>query len=229
MAKRGSRDLSQSAPDYDDLRERASAFGLATLTDTEALRLFLDRSLQRGARTWAEVLIGRWGSLNRVLAADVAELAEVVGSQAAVDLKLVHDATLRVIKGQILKREVISSWDAVKAYVRVSLAGRGREQFRVLFLDNRNRLISDEMMGEGTTDHAPVYPREIARRALQLDACAVILVHNHPGGSPSASTSDIKVTQEIVEACRPLRILVHDHLIVADHEVTSFKTLGLIA
>lgn len=228
MARRSNRDLSQPRAEYDALRERASTFGLATLTDIEALRLFLDRSLQRGAQTWAEVLIGRWGSLSRVLAADVAELVEVVGSQAAVDLKLVHDATLRVMKGQILKREVISSWDAVKAYVRVSLAGRGREQFRVLFLDNRNRIISDEMMGEGTTDHAPVYPREIARRALQLDACAVILVHNHPGGTPSPSAADIKVTQEIVEACRPLRILVHDHLIVADDEVTSFKTLGLI-
>lgn len=228
MSRRGSRSLSQPRADYDDLRERASTFGLATLTDIEALRLFLDRSLQREARTWAELLIGRWGSLNRVLAAEVAELVEVVGSEAAVDLKLVHDATLRVMKAQILKREVISSWDTVKAYVRVSLAGRGREQFRVLFLDNRNRLISDEMMGEGTTDHAPVYPREIARRALQLDACAVILVHNHPGGDPSPSTADTKVTQEIVEACRPLRIIVHDHLIVADHEVTSFKTLGLI-
>ena len=139
MARHGSRGLSQPRADYDDLRERASTFGLATLTDIEALRLFLDRSLQRGARTWAEVLIGRWGSLNRVLAAEVAELVEVVGPHAAVDLKPMHDATLRVMKGQILELEVISSWDAVVAYVRESLGGRGREQFRVLFLDNRNR------------------------------------------------------------------------------------------
>jgi DNA repair protein RadC len=215
-------------PPYDGLRERASRFGLAALEDVEALELFLARSFSKGARTWAQVLLRRWGSLDRVLCADVADLQEVLGPSAAVDLKLLHEATLRIMAGSIVQRELIPSWSALLAYIRVGLAGRSRERFRVLFLDKRNRLIIDEVMGEGTIDHAPVYPRELVRRALQLDASALILVHNHPSGEPTPSQADISVTAEIVEACRHLRITVHDHLIVAGEEVTSFKALGLI-
>lgn len=213
---------------YVGLRERASRFGLAALEEAEALELFLARSFPKGARTWAQVLLRRWGSLSQVLCADVADLQEVVGVATAVDLKLLHEATLRVMASSIVQRDLISSWSALLAYIRVGLAGRGRERFRVLFMDRRNRLILDEVMGEGTADHAPVYPRELIRRALQLDACAVILVHNHPSGDPTPSQADISVTKEIVEACRHLRITVHDHLIVAGEQVTSFKTLGLM-
>lgn len=220
--------LGSGGPPYDGLRERASRFGLAALEDVEALELFLARSFPNGARTWAQVLLRRWGCLNRVLGADLTDLQEVLGLSAAVDLKLLHEATLRVTAASIVHRDLISSWNSLLAYIRIGLAGRGRERFRVLFLDKRNRLLIDEVMGEGTIDHAPVYPRELIRRALQLDASALILVHNHPSGDPTPSQADISVTKEIVEACRHLRITVHDHLIVAGDDVTSFKALGLI-
>lgn len=209
------------------LRERAAVYGLEALSESDVLELFLTRSLKSGAKTWAQVLLGTWQSLAGVLGADVEDLRAVVGREAAVDLKLLHEATLRVLAGSIRNRDVLSSSTALQAYLRVKLAERTREQFRVLFLDKRNQLISDELMGQGTTDHAPVYPREVVRRAIQLDACALVLVHNHPSGDPSPSHADIKMTQEVVAACAPLRIVVHDHLLIAGQTVVSFKALGL--
>lgn len=210
------------------LQDRAVQFGLEALSDSEALELFLKRSTARGARTWASVLLGRWGSLDRVLAADLRTLEGLIGRAAAIDLKLLQDATRRILTRSVLKRDVISSWDALLAYLKVDLAERTREQFRVLFLDKRNRLIADEVMGHGTIDHAPVYPREVLRRALELEASAIILVHNHPSGDPTPSSADRAVTQEIVNAASALRVTVHDHIVVAREGVTSFKTLGLI-
>jgi DNA repair protein RadC len=122
---------------------------------------------------------------------------------------------------------VISSWSALLAYVKTALAHEAREQFRVLFLDKKNQLIADEVMNRGTVDHAPVYPREVMRRALELSASAVILVHNHPSGDPTPSSADIDMTRQIVEAGRSLRIAVHDHLIAARDGVASLKALGL--
>ena len=203
-------------------------FGLEALSDSEALELFLARSIARGAQTWARALLNRWGSLDRVLSADLRTLEGLIGRAAAIDLKLLHDATRRILAGSVLKRDVISSWDALLAYLKVDLAERTREQFRVLFLDKRNRLIADEAMGHGTTDHAPVYPREVLRRALELEASAIILVHKHPSGDPTPSSADRAVTQEIVNGASALRITVHDHVVVASEGVASFKTLGLI-
>jgi DNA repair protein RadC len=128
----------------------------------------------------------------------------------------------------VVKRPVISSWSALLAYTKAALAHAPREQFRVLFLDKKNQLIADEVMNEGTVDHAPVYPREVARRALELSASAVILVHNHPSGDPTPSAADIDMTRQVVEAGRALRIAVHDHLVVGRDGVASFKALGLI-
>lgn len=210
------------------LRERAAHFGLGALDDAEALELFLRRSVPRGAKTWAGVLLGRWGSLDRVLSADLRTLEGLIGRTAAVDLKLLHEAGRRVLVGSIMKRNVISSWSALMAYLKVDLAERSREQFRVLFLDKKNQLIADEVMGEGTTDHAPVYPREVIRRALELEACALILVHNHPSGDPTPSSADRDITQQIIEAGRLLRITIHDHLVVGREGIASFKALGLI-
>ncbi|MEO6378907.1 MAG: DNA repair protein RadC, partial [Caulobacteraceae bacterium] len=122
----------------------------------------------------------------------------------------------------------VSSSSALHAYVKLALAHEGREQFRVMFLDKKNQIIADEVMNQGTVDHAPVYPREIMRRALELSASAVILVHNHPSGDPTPSRADIEVTKNIVQAGRALEIAVHDHLVVGRHGVTSFKTLGLL-
>ena len=137
-------------------------------------------------------------------------------------------ANERVLRDSIGSRTVISSWNALLGYVRVAMAGKTREEFRVLFLDKKNALIADEMMNRGTVDHAPVYPREIIKRALEVDASAIILVHNHPSGDPEPSSADIDMTRQVIEAGRPLRITVHDHLIVGAQSTTSFKALGFI-
>jgi DNA repair protein RadC len=211
------------------LRERALSGGLAALPDYELLELYLFRTFPRGdVKPIAKALLQRFGSLQAALAASVDELRQVkgVGEAAALDLKMLQEASLRVARAQVVRRPVISSWSALLAYVRTALAHEPREQFRVLFLDKKNQLIADEVMNQGTVDHAPVYPREIMRRALELSASAVILVHNHPSGDPTPSHADIEMTRQVVDAGRSLRIAVHDHLVVG-REVASFKALGL--
>jgi len=151
-----------------------------------------------------------------------------IGAETALDLAALHEVARRVIKEEANKRTVISSWTALVAYVRLSLQHEAREQFRVLYLDNRNQLILDEIQNRGTVDHAPVYPREVVRRALELSAKSMIIVHNHPSGDPTPSRPDIEMTRQIVEAARALGIDVHDHLIVGRDGVASFKQLGLM-
>ena len=214
----------------DRLRERALAGGFAALPDYEALELQLFRSIPRGdVKPLAKQLLLRFGSLSGVLGASVEELKTVrgVGDAVALDLKLTHEMALRCARESVGKRAVISSWSALLAYVKTALAHETREQFRVVFLDKKNQLIADEVMNRGTVDHAPVYPREVMRRALELAASAVILVHNHPSGDPTPSAADIDMTRQIVEAGRPLHIAVHDHLIAARDGVASLKALGL--
>jgi DNA repair protein RadC len=206
------------------LRARAAAAGLEALPDYEALELFLFRSIpQRDVKPLAKALIARFGSLAAVLAASAEDLQSVRGADARGRL-LKAGLAFEPLKG----RAVISSWSQLLAYVRLALAHETREQFRVLFLDKKNQLIADEVMNRGTVDHAPVYPREVMRRALELAASAVILVHNHPSGDPRPSRADIEMTQEVVEAGRALRIAVHDHLVAGRDGVASFKGLGLI-
>jgi DNA repair protein RadC len=223
------RPLSPHAGHRERLRARA-AISFAALPDYELLELLLARSLPRGdVKPIAKALLVRFGGLAAVLSATLEELASIkgVGPSMALDLKLLQEATLRMGAGEVRKRTVISSWNALLAYVRVAMAHEGREQFRVLFLDKKNQLIADQVMNHGTVDHAPVYPREIMRRALELSASAVILVHNHPSGDPTPSSADIDMTRQVVEAARPLRITVHDHLVVGREGVASFKALGL--
>ncbi|PZQ65344.1 MAG: hypothetical protein DI570_01970, partial [Phenylobacterium zucineum] len=218
------------APHYaghrERLRDRASAGGLAALPDYEVLELLLFRSIPRGdVKPLAKQLLARFGSLGGVLGATAEELRTVagIGEAAALDLKLLHEAGLRTAREQVAKRPVISSWGALLAYVKAALAHEAREQFRVLFLDKKNQLIADEVMNRGTVDHAPVYPREVVRRALELSASAIILVHNHPSGDPTPSTADVDMTRQVVDAARPMRIAVHDHLIAARDGVASLK------
>nr|ALS91457.1 radc: DNA repair protein [uncultured bacterium] len=213
------------------LRARALDGGLAALPDYEVLELWLFRAIRRGdVKPLAKRLLARFGSLSGVLGATIADLKTVagVGPELALDLKLMHEAAQRMAHEQVTKRPVISSWSALLAYVKTTLAHEAREQFRVAFLDKKNQLIADEMLGRGTVDHAPVYPREVARRALELSASAVILIHNHPSGDPTPSTADVEMTRQVVEALRALRIGVHDHLVVGRQGVASFKALGLI-
>jgi DNA repair protein RadC len=214
----------------DRLRTRA-AQGLSALPDYELLELFLFRSLPQGdIKPLAKALLDRFGSLAGVLGARPEALTTVkgVGASVALDLRLLHEAVLRVGRAEATKRPVISSWSALLAYVRTALAHEPREQFRVLFLDKKNQLIADETMNEGTVDHAPVYPREVARRALELAASAIILVHNHPSGDPTPSAADVDMTRQVIEAGRVLKIAVHDHLVVGRHGVASLKALGLM-
>ena len=215
----------------DRLRHRARRGGLEALPDYELLELFLYRSIPRAdVKPLAKALLARFGGLAALLSAPLEDLRTVpgVGQSVALDLKLMQEAALRMGRETLTRRPLISSWSALLAYVRTALAHEPREQFRVLFLDRKNQLIADEMLGRGTVDHAPVYPREVARRALELSACALILVHNHPSGDPAPSSADIDMTRQIVEAVRPLRIEVHDHLVVGRDGVASFKALGLI-
>jgi DNA repair protein RadC len=211
------------------LRQRA-AISFSALPDYELLELLLARSLPRGdIKPIAKALLARFGALAAVLGATPEELRTVsgVGPAVALDLKLLHEATIRMGRCEARKRTVISSWTALLAYAKTAMAGASREQFRVLFLDKKNQLILDEVMNEGTVDHAPVYPREVMRRALELSASAVILAHNHPSGDPTPSSADVDMTRQIVEAGRPLRITVHDHIVVGRDGVASLKALGL--
>ena len=213
------------------LRDRATAGGLPALPDYELLELFLFRSIpKRDVKPLAKQLLVRFGSLSGVMGATLEELRTVpgVGAAVALDLKLLHEAALRMGREAVARRPVISSWSALVAYVQTALAHEAREQFRVLFLDRKNQLIADEMLNRGTVDHAPVYPREVVRRALELSASALILVHNHPSGDPTPSSADVDMTRQVVDAARSLRIAVHDHLVVGRHGVASFKSLGLL-
>ncbi len=215
----------------DRLRDRATAGGLTALPDYEVVELLLFRSVPRGdVKPLAKQLLARFGSLGGVLGATTEALRTVagVGEAVALDLKLLHEATLRTAREKVARRPVISSWSALLDYVKTALAHEAREQFRVLFLDKKNQLIADETMNRGTIDHAPVYPREVVRRALEFSASAVILVHNHPSGDPTPSTADIDMTRQIIAAARPLHITVHDHLVVGRDGVASFKALGLM-
>jgi DNA repair protein RadC len=212
------------------LRRRVADHGPRALAESETLELLLVHSAPRGPHPalLAGALLARFGSLAQVFGATLPELALVVGEPVAVELKLLHDLVLRVLEFRVRKRCLLSSWAAVNAYLKASLGGRTREAFRVLYLDKANQLIADELMGEGTVDHAPVYPREVMRRALELAASACCLVHNHPSGSASPSSADIEMTRRVVEAGRALGVAIHDHFLVAGDEVVSFKALGLM-
>ena len=202
----------------------------AAAEDRALISACLGGRLGSGAETTAGVLLARFGSLSGVFGASAEALAGTPGMtlDAAVELVRVQALAVRLARAEIAPRSVISSWTALLAYVGTALRHERREQFRVLFLDVRNTLIRDETLGTGTIDHAPVYPREVIRRALELSASNLILVHNHPGGDPTPSHADIEMTKQIIEAGRLLKIAVHDHLVAGRDGVASFKSLGLI-
>jgi DNA repair protein RadC len=213
------------------LRERFHQAGAERLSDYELLELLLFRSIPRAdTKARAKALLKRFGSLAEVLGAPEHLLREVedIGEGAAMDLKIVAAAAQRMARGQIEGREILSSWDRVLDYCRAAMAFEAREQFRILFLDKKNTLIADEVQQTGTVDHTPVYPREVVRRALELSATAIILVHNHPSGDPTPSRADIDMTKTIIEAARPLGIAVHDHIIIGKKCYASMKGLLLI-
>lgn len=204
---------------------------LETMAERDLLALLLGRTGSLGdSRLAAGNLLARFGGLAAVVAADASELARTPGldASAVADLKLLRQLCVRLVRSEVGARPSISSWTALLAYVRVALAHEPREQFRALFLDKRNALLRDEFVGHGTVDHAPVYPREVIRRALELSASALILVHNHPSGDPTPSRPDIEMTRKIVEAAGVFGLEVHDHLVVGRDATASFKSLGLL-
>jgi DNA repair protein RadC len=213
------------------LRGRFREAGADALSDYEMLELVLFRAIpQRDVKPLAKQLIATFGSYAEVLAAPVQRLGEIkgLGDAAITEIKVVQAAAARMLKGEVKKREVLSSWSSVLDYCRGVMAFDDTEQFRILFLDKRNNLIADEKQQKGTVDHTPVYPREVVKRALELSATAIILVHNHPSGDPTPSRADIVMTEAIVDVAKPLGILVHDHIIVGKEGHASLKTLKLI-
>src|SRR6185312_11145827 len=227
--------LSEEAPHYhghrERLRSRFREAGSDAVSDYELLELVLFRAIpQRDVKPLAKELIAKFGSFAEVVAAPTARLKEIkgLGEAAITELKVVHAAASRLARGQLQKRTVLSSWSSVIDYCRTAMAYADKEQFRLLFLDKRNQLIADEVQQVGTVDHTPVYPREVVKRALELSATALILVHNHPSGDPTPSHADIQMTQTIIDIARPLGIAVHDHIVVGKEGHASFKSLRLI-
>lgn len=213
------------------LRERFISAGSASLADHELLELLLfGVILRRDAKPIAKALLAQFKNIGGVLGADIEALKKVpeVGESIAVHLKAVHAILLRGESQNLKSAPIMDNWASLLNYLKMSLENEKREQFRVLFLDKKLRLLIDEKMGDGTIDHAPVYPREIARRALELSASSVILVHNHPSGDAKASAQDIAMTRKIVMALAQLEIKVIDHLIVASEGTTSFAAMGLL-
>jgi DNA repair protein RadC len=213
------------------LRERFLKGGSDALADYELLELVLFRALPRGdVKPLAKELLKQFGSFAEVVSAPIERLKSIkgVGAAAITELKIVEAAAHQLARGQVQKRTVLSSWSSVLDYCRTAMAFADKEQLRILFLDKRNRLIADEVQQEGTVDHTPVYPREVVKRALELSATAVILVHNHPSGDPTPSQADIAMTKEIVSVAQPLGISVHDHIIVGKDGHASLKGLRLI-
>jgi DNA repair protein RadC len=213
--------LAEASPHYlghrDRLRTRFLEAGTDALSDYELLELVLFRALpRRDVKPLAKSLIAKFGSFAEVVSASEARLGEVkgLGDAAITELKIVQAAASRLARGQVKGKTMLSSWSAVLDYCRTAMAFAEKEQFRILFLDKRNQLIADELQQTGTVDHTPVYPREVVKRALELSATAIILVHNHPSGDPTPSNADIQMTQSILEIVKPLGISVHDHIIV---------------
>ena len=227
--------LREAAPHFHGhrqrLRDRFMEAGGGALADYELLELVLFRAIaRRDVKPLAKALLARFGSFGAVVAARPERLREIegLGEAAICEIKLMEAAAKRLARGALEKRPALSSSGEVIDYCRTVMAFADREEFRILFLDKRNALIADEVQGVGTVDHAPVYPREIVRRALELGACALILAHNHPSGDPAPSSADIRLTRDIISIAQPFGIVVHDHLIVGRHGHASLKSLKAI-
>jgi DNA repair protein RadC len=231
----GQQELFEVSPGYIGHRERLRARfmqgGADALPDYELLELVLFRAIpRRDTKDLAKRLIARFGTFAEVLNAPEPLIKEVAGAGDRVveELKLIRAAALRLMRSDILSKPALSSWGQVVEYCRAAMGYEAREQFRILFLDKKNHLIADELQQEGTVDHTPVYVREVLKRALELSATAIILVHNHPSGDPTPSRADIDMTKLIIDAGRPLGVTVHDHIIVGREGHVSFKGLRLI-
>ncbi len=213
------------------LRLRFTEGGAAAIPEYELLELLLFRSLPRqDVKPLARLLMDTFGDFNRVITATPARLLALKGVGEAVvqDLKIIEAAAQRMMRGRVMNQPVLSSWDALVDYCHAAMAHKETESFRILFLDRKNVLIADEEQARGTVDHVPVYPREVVKRALELNASALILVHNHPSGDPTPSEEDISMTAQIQDAAAVLGLTVHDHLIIGKSRELSFRAKGYL-
>jgi DNA repair protein RadC len=213
------------------LRTRFLEAGSEALSDYELLELILFRAIpKRDLKPLAKEVLKEFGSFAEAICAPIERLSQVkgLGGAAIAEIKIVQAAASRLARGEVKDRHVLSSWASVLDYCRADMAFDAKERLRILFLDKGNRLIKDEVQQTGTVDHTPVYPREVVKRALELSATAIVLVHNHPSGDPTPSRADVQMTQAIIEVARPLGIAVHDHIIVGKHGHQSLKGLKLI-
>jgi DNA repair protein RadC len=227
--------MSEEAAHYhghrERLRKRFLEAGDEALADYELIELILFRAIpRRDVKPLAKDLLKKFGSFAEVISAPVGRLTEIdgVSEGVAAEFKVIEASARRFAKGLVKKRHVLGSWSEVIDYCRTAMAFEDHEEFRVLFLDKKNGLIADEAQGVGTVDHTPVYPREVVKRALELAASAVILVHNHPSGDPTPSTQDVKMTLDIIAVAAPLGVTVHDHIIVGRQGHASLRGLRLI-
>jgi len=213
------------------MRARLLAAGPEALADHEMLEMVLFLALpRRDTKPIGRALLKQFGSFGAVVAAPVPELLRIegLGEAGAAALKTIQAAALRLAKGEVMRRPVLNNWDRVIDYLTMILAHERIEEFHVLFLDSRLHLLADEVMGRGTINHAPVYPREVMKRALELQAAALILAHNHPSGDPTPSRDDIAMTRELQRAAQVLKIAIHDHVVVAGDRWVSFHQQGLL-
>lgn len=213
------------------LRARFMAGGAEAVPDYELLELVLFRAIpRRDVKPLAHMLMNRFGDFNRVITASEARLRDIngVGDAVITELKIVEAAAHRMARSKVMQQHVVSGWDALLDYCHTTMSHRETEQFRVLYLDRKNVIIADEEQARGTVDHVPVYPREVAKRALELNASALILVHNHPSGDPTPSHSDLDMTRQIQVACDALGLTLHDHLIVGRSRELSFRSEGYL-
>jgi len=213
------------------LRERFMEGGGAPMPDYELLELLLFRAIpRRDVKPLARTLIDTFGDLGHVLAASPAQLKKIegLGPAVLVELKLAEAIAHRIARARVIGRPVVSSWQALLDYCHTTMTNRATEQFRIMFLDTKNAVIADEEQARGTVDHVPVYPREVVKRALELDAKSLILVHNHPSGDPTPSQADIAMTDQIDRACQALGLTLHDHLIIGKSNELSFRAQGYL-
>ena len=225
------KDTDQRSGHRQRLKDRFVSGGPEALPDYELLELVLFNAIsRRDTKPMAKRLIARFGSFAEAINAPPERLREVegIGDAAIVQLKLVRASALRLMQGTIMQRPVLTSWTAVLDYCRAAMGFEAREQFRILFLDKKNRLIADEVQQRGTVDHTPVYVREVVKRALELSASAIVLVHNHPSGDPTPSSADIEMTRQVATIAKPLGVALYDHIIVGKDGHASLKGLRLI-
>lgn len=213
------------------LRARFNKAGAEAVADYELLELVLFRAMpRRDVKPVAKALLQKFGSFAEVInaPADLLKETDFIGDAAVTELKIIRAAAVQLMRSDVVDRPLLGSWDAVISYCQAAMGYETREQFRILFLDKRNRVIADEVQQVGTVDHTPVYVREVLKRALELSATAIILLHNHPSGDPEPSRADIVMTRQIVDAARNLGIVVHDHIVIGREGHVSFKAKGLL-